>query len=68
VRAIKETRNKLVHEGRFPERCEPWAEFQRVLSVLDRLILGMLGYTGRFVDCRTFRHMKMEADQNPKRP
>jgi hypothetical protein len=29
-------------------------EFQRVQSVLDRLLLGLLGYQGPYIDAKTF--------------
>ena len=42
---INRTRNDLVHRGRFATE-DPNAEFRRVLALVDRLVMGMLGYRG----------------------
>jgi hypothetical protein len=53
VEAITATRNELVHRAGFVTD-KPMNEFQRVQSVLDRLLLGLLGYRGPHIDAITF--------------
>jgi hypothetical protein len=52
VEALAVTRNELVHRGSF-STDSPMKEFQRVQSVLDELLLGLLGYRG-YIDAKTF--------------
>jgi hypothetical protein len=54
VETVAETRNELVHRAGFVTK-EPMKEFQRVQSVVDRLLLGLLGYRGPHIDVRTFK-------------
>ena len=53
VETVAETRDELVHRAGFVTE-EPMKELQRVQSVLDRLLLGLLGYRGPHIDARTF--------------
>jgi hypothetical protein len=53
VEALAVTRNELVHRGGF-STDSPMKEFQRVQSVLDELLLGLLGYRGPYIDANTF--------------
>lgn len=42
-------RNSLVHTGSFTSK-EKWKEFTFILSMLDRIFLGMLSYHGEYLD------------------
>jgi hypothetical protein len=53
VEVITATRNELVHRAGFVTD-KPMNEFQRVQSVLDKLLLGLLGYRGPYIDATTF--------------
>jgi hypothetical protein len=65
VEALAETRNELVHCAGFVTEL-PMKEFQRMQSVLDRLLLGLLGYRGPHIDANTlekatqFRRKRLE--------
>jgi hypothetical protein len=59
VEAIAATRNELVHRAAFATDDE-MKEFQRVQSVLDRLLLGLLGYRGPYIDASTFERAKSD--------
>jgi hypothetical protein len=52
LRSVTATRNGLVHAARFtappPARADP--EYWELIGLLDRIILRMLGYEGRFID------------------
>lgn len=48
--ALIETRNALVHEGSFNTN-DRVREYYRVISIMDRLLLKMLGYGGYILDC-----------------
>ena len=49
IPSIRQTRNDLVHRGRFAT-ADPNTEFRRVLSVLDRLVMGILQYRGPYLN------------------
>jgi hypothetical protein len=50
LKPVIKTRNELVHRMRFQEEGKEWDECVRTLSVLDRLLMGLLGYHGPYVD------------------
>jgi hypothetical protein len=41
-------RNKLVHEGRFPSNVDPVGEYTRFVNFIDRILLLILGYRGKY--------------------
>lgn len=43
------TRNSLIHKGEFVTK-NAWQEYTFLISILDRVLLGMLNYTGAFLD------------------
>lgn len=49
------SRNNLVHRGEFVsvDRQEQTREFLRIVSFVDRLLLGLFGYKGSFTDLRS---------------
>jgi hypothetical protein len=47
------TRNHLAHEMRFAEDAKR-SEYRAVMHVVNRLLLGLLGYEGRYADCRSW--------------
>jgi hypothetical protein len=47
------TRHHLAHEMRF-RTSDNRGEYRAAMHVVNRLILGLLAYTGRYVDCRTW--------------
>jgi len=51
-----ETRNKLAHEGRFPETGIPAEHYQRMQHLIDRVILRLFDYHGPYYD---FEHREM---------
>ena len=53
VQKYLDTRNELVHRLRFHTE-DRWSEFTHLVSVLDRLILGLLRYPDAYIDVRTF--------------
>ena len=57
LRSVTATRNGLVHAARFtappPARADP--EYWELIGLLDRIILRMLGYEGRFIDITRVR-------------
>jgi hypothetical protein len=59
---VKETRNDLVHRAKF-NTAEPFAEFCRILYVVDRLLLGLLGYSGPYIDARTMKRAEPPSTQ-----
>lgn len=50
LHALIETRNALVHRGSFNTN-DKVKEYYCVISIMDRLLLKMLGYAGYFLDC-----------------
>jgi hypothetical protein len=50
LQALMETRNALVHRGSF-NTDERVKEYYRLLSIMDRLLLKMLNYSGYILDC-----------------
>jgi hypothetical protein len=52
LKGVVDTRNELVHRARFrtppPRNADP--EYLELVGLLDRIILRMLGYEGRFID------------------
>ena len=65
LRQYVEFRNKLVHYGRFycdvasdeerekvPALEDKWSEYLLLMSLLDRILLRLLAYEGRFFDRR----------------
>jgi hypothetical protein len=56
VQRLSEARNDLVHRGRF-STAKPFEEVCVVMSVLDRLVMGLLEYTGPHIDSRTFKRV-----------
>ena len=41
-------RNSLAHDGRFPSGATPTKHYQRMQHFLDRIIMGLFGYQGRY--------------------
>ena len=41
---IKDTRDKIVHTGRFPSGKNPIEEYTKIINLLDRTLLTILGY------------------------
>jgi hypothetical protein len=50
LHALIETRNALVHTGSFKTK-DRVKEYYRIISIMDRLLLNMLGYKGYILDC-----------------
>jgi hypothetical protein len=67
VNGVAETRNELVHRASFVTD-EPMKEFQRVQSVLDKLLLGLLGYRGPYIDAMTFERATKLLGGNAAQP
>jgi hypothetical protein len=61
LKPVIKTRNELVHRMRFQEEGKEWEEFARTLSVLDRLLMGLLGYHGPYVDPMTMTRIDSAA-------
>lgn len=59
IKVFIQTRNKLAHEGRFPECETPTEHYLRMQHFLDRLMLRFLGYRGPYYDLehRTTRQL-----------
>ena len=53
IKPVIYTRNELVHRTMFRTKDEEWEEFVQTLSLLDRLLMGLLEYRGPSVDPRT---------------
>lgn len=43
---IKDTRDKIVHTGKFPSGKIPHEEYKKIINLLDRTLLTILGYKG----------------------
>jgi hypothetical protein len=56
VEKFVETRNRLAHEGRFPETGTPIEHYQRMQHFMDRVILRLFDYHGPYYD---FEHNEM---------
>jgi hypothetical protein len=52
VDPLADTRNELVHRAAFATE-ERLLEFRRVQSVVDKLLMGLLGYRGPYIDSAT---------------
>jgi hypothetical protein len=50
------TRNKLVHESCFATHNH-YQEFVNIISLIDNLIMTLLGYQGPYVDCRSWKRV-----------
>jgi hypothetical protein len=48
-----EIRNSLAHTGLFPEGTEPVRSFMIMMSLLDRVLLRLLDYSGEYIDPET---------------
>lgn len=59
VRSIARTRNHLAHRLRFATE-DPPAEHSVLKHFLDVLILRLIGYSGPYVDCRTWQRRVLE--------
>jgi hypothetical protein len=42
------TRDKIVHTGRFPSGADRSSETMKLSNLLDRIMLTILGYKGKF--------------------
>jgi len=56
VERFVEVRNKLAHEGRFPETGTPTEHYQRIQHFIDRLMLRLFDYHGPYYD---FEHREI---------
>jgi hypothetical protein len=61
LRPVIDTRNELVHRMRFLQEGQEWEEFARTLLVLDRVLMGLLGYRGPYVNPVTIKRVDIEA-------
>ena len=50
IERFVEIRNKLAHEGRFPEVGTPTENYKKMQHVMDRLMLKLLDYQGPYYD------------------
>jgi hypothetical protein len=50
LKPVIATRNELVHRMKFQNEGDEWTECARTLSVLDRLLMGLLEYRGPYID------------------
>lgn len=67
LNALIETRNALVHRGSFNTN-DRVKEFYRIISIMDTLLLKMLGYDGYILDCeQKWARIKLQAKANPSR-
>ena len=44
------TRDKIVHTGRFPTNKPPLEEYHKLINLIDRILLKILGYTGSYLN------------------
>lgn len=51
--------DKIVHTGKFPQDKSPLEEYHNVINFVDRIILGILGYTGEYLNIKN--HYKKET-------
>jgi hypothetical protein len=61
IRRLKRTRNDLVHRMVF-STADQMGEFVHILSVLDRLVMGLLGYRGPYFDAVTKQRVDPAAE------
>jgi hypothetical protein len=54
------SRDNLAHKMRF-RTADKTREYREALHVVNRLILGLLGYTGPYIDCRTWSTVVPDA-------
>lgn len=52
------TRDKIVHIGRFPKSKSPLNEYLKIINLIDRIVLNILRYSGKYQDIRN--HYKKE--------
>lgn len=52
IERVVDTRNRLVHRAEFrtPPPGSAYPDYAEIMGLLDRIILRMLGYEGRFID------------------
>jgi hypothetical protein len=55
---VVETRNKLVHYSTFCT-SDPSREYRKLLHLLDKLLLRMVGYRGEYVNAVTFKNVSL---------
>jgi hypothetical protein len=60
VDAVLATRNDLVHRLEFHTE-DRLTEYRRLVWVLDRLVLGLLGYEGVYLDARNSRRARVKG-------
>ena len=53
------TRNTIIHTGKFPVEKSPLEEYHKVINLIDRIILKILGYRGRYVNIKNHRTEKV---------
>jgi hypothetical protein len=56
IERFVEIRNKLAHEGRFPETGTPSEHYKKMQHIMDRLMLRLLDYHGPYYD---FEHREI---------
>ena len=56
VERFVKARNKLAHEGKFPETATPTKHYQRMQYIIDRLMLRLFDYHGPYYD---FEHKEI---------
>lgn len=61
IRRFVHTRNELAHRMDFDDSSRPSVQYFHMRYVVERLLLGVLGYRGPFVDCRTWTHQPGQA-------
>lgn len=65
VRKFVKTRNALIHEMRF-RTVRQAAEHRAAVHLIDRIVLGVLGYKGPFIDCRAWKVTTEPENQNDR--
>lgn len=74
LQTIVASRNKLIHEGRFicqtyedknklaqkyPYFKDPWSEYSYSMNFVDKCILKLLGYKGRYINQSNFKEEEL---------
>jgi hypothetical protein len=59
IRAVGRTRNHLAHRPRFASG-DPYVEHLQLTHFLDVILLRLLGYSGPYVDCRTWERKVLQ--------
>ena len=59
IRAVGRTRNHLAHRLRFAS-SDPYVEHSKLTNFLDVILLRLLGYSGPYVDCRTWERKVLQ--------